>query len=285
MKETGEALLVHHAEVDRVGRGAWRLDVERLVHVDHGGQSRRRLGREQIGHRHFGEFRVGNVAVPQFPGELHRLDLEVMALRRIRHHGGNAEMREYVERDQRGEALSRRRDLEDLAPHELRRDRLHPVRFMRGHIVHRQERAHGSDGVDDVFRNLAGVEGVAAFARDEPHGLRQGGIGHALAHPRGAAVLQVVHAATLIGGKVGGVFRPVDGDARRHRPRPLPPCGWRASAHRQGSSCHVRFSSLSQASIDPGTVIAVDRARRDGLRPEAFSQSASAAIPARPLNH
>ena len=73
-----------------------------------------RPGAEQLVDRHLGEVRVGNVAVAQFPGEFHGLDFEVKAFGDSGVMPRQAEVRQDVERDQRGQALALRRDFQNL---------------------------------------------------------------------------------------------------------------------------------------------------------------------------
>ena len=135
-------------------------------------------------------------------------------------------------------------------------DRLHPVRPVGREVIHGEKRALGPHRGDDLFPDLARVKGIAAVAGDQLHGAGKRRVGHRLAHAAACA-------------------RP-SGNARRpprrpramacppasRRPRgglparPVPPgrmAGFSASPRSIVPCC---FSSWSQPSMAPGTVMA-----------------------------
>ncbi len=109
----------------------WRMAVRissARFHVDHAGKPGGHTRAEQLGHRHFGEVRIGDVPVAQFPGELHCLDLDMHATGEIRCVPRESEMGHDIEGDQGGQTLAAGRDFKHFVAGEAGGDGLHPGR-------------------------------------------------------------------------------------------------------------------------------------------------------------
>jgi hypothetical protein len=133
---------------------------------------------------------VGDESVDVGEGELHRFDLQVLAVGSIDWQRCEVEVLQHAQRHLRGDALPVRRDLVQREAAIVLRQRLDPLRLVRRQVGRGQRTAMrfrpGGDGSTD----LAAVERFAARRADEFEGTRSVGHRHALADRRRAAVRQ-----------------------------------------------------------------------------------------------
>ncbi len=158
------------------------------------------------------------MAVAQRIGEARRLDAEMEPLRRGRIHALHVELLEDVEDDQGGDALAVRRQLGDADALVVTDHRRLDRAAVACEVLELEEAALGLRGADDVLGDAALVEALGALGGDLLQRRAQRRAGHALAGGRGAAVDEVVPCGAGILGEGSDIARPVEGDARRHRP-------------------------------------------------------------------
>ena len=127
---------------------------------------------EQVLRRDFAHVAaVGDPAVGVGEGELHCLDLQVLAVHRIDRVARDVELVHDAQHDQRGDALSVRWDFVHGVAGVILLDRRHPFRLVAGEVLHRQRAAVLLRMLHHRFRQLAAIEGIAVSFRDAGKGL------------------------------------------------------------------------------------------------------------------
>ena len=160
----GVAVLVDDGEVGGVGARpdlAVGRRIDGLVRIDQRPPRRRVVLRQQLLHRHLRERGVGDVAVAIRKGNLRRLDQRVVVALGLALERRQVDGLENVQQQERRQTLSVRRQLVERVSAIGRRDRLDPLRLLRGEVLHREESAVLLAVVHDRAADLAAIEGVA----------------------------------------------------------------------------------------------------------------------------
>jgi hypothetical protein len=155
---------IDRAALDGVAGGEWLG----ALHVDQLRAAGKVRVVEHLLRRHFHRLALGNVAVRVGEGELHRLDLDVLRVRAVHREARHVEFLDDAKRDERGDALSVRRDLVQAETTVVAADRLDPFGLEAGEVACLHRAAMGGREAFDRLRDLAPVEGLALRFSDEP---------------------------------------------------------------------------------------------------------------------
>jgi hypothetical protein len=160
---------------------------------------------------------IGDVAVRVGEGELHRLDLQVLAGGRVGLERGEVEVSEDAQRHLRGDALAVRRHLVDAHAVPVEAQRRDPVDGVRGEVLARVQCAVGARVVGHRGGERPAVERVTMGVADRLERRREGLAGEGLAGQRCAPSRQEVLGEPQVVRQHRGGARPLRGDRRRHR--------------------------------------------------------------------
>ena len=130
---------------------------------------------------------------------------------------GEIEILQDVEHHQRGEPLPVRRNLDQIEPAIIGRDRRHRVAAMAREIVRGEERAARGKRRRHVVGDLALVEGARALGGNGLERRGQRRKADHVAFLRRRAVEQIMLGRARIGLQLADIAAPVPGDARGHR--------------------------------------------------------------------
>ena len=130
--------------------------------------------------------RVGHLAVAHGSRALRRFDEAVLVLEALA--ARDAETVEQAEKDQRGEALRRRRQVEERRAANGERERLHRFRLMAPQVLARDDASRRLHVGRDLDRNVAAIEIVVARMGDLPERIGEPRLPEDRALRRGLAV-------------------------------------------------------------------------------------------------
>ncbi len=194
-----------------VGRGR---QFGALVHVDLGGELFGKAFVEQVGNGDTHMRRVGDVGVAHRIAQPRGLQHQMEPLRAERIERLEIEVFQDVEHHQRGEPLPVRRDLDQIEPAIIGRDRRHGVAAMAREILRRQERAARGQRRRHVVGDLAFVEGARALGGDGFQRRGERRKADHIAFFRRRAVEQIMLRRARIGGELADIALPIPRHAR-----------------------------------------------------------------------
>ena len=172
---------------------------------------------EQIGDRDAHMRGVGDVGVAYRKAKPRCFQHQMEALRPKRIERGEIEVFQNVEHHQRGEPLPVRRNLNEIEPAVIGRDRSYGITAMAREILRGEERAARRYGRRHVGGDLALVEGARALGGDGLERRGQRGKPDHVAFLGRRAVEQIMLGRARIGFELADIPLPIPRHARRHR--------------------------------------------------------------------